>query len=73
MPDSGNDRCVCCGCDTGIPQSLPVPQRPWYIEGSGQLCGSCYLNLYIRRAEDESRVTDEELVRLIRLCKNEDP
>lgn len=70
MPDNINDKCVCCGKDTGIPRNTPVSERSWYISGSGQLCGECYLDLYVRQAEDSSRMTTEEMNELIKLLKN---
>ena len=69
MQDNKNDRCVCCGCDTGIPHDTPISERQWYISGSGQLCGECYLSLYVQQSDDAGTISDDELNKLIRLCK----
>lgn len=71
MPDNGNDRCVCCGRDSGVPHGTPIAKRRNYIQGSGQLCGDCYIELYIRKSEDEHVVTLDEMHELIRMCKKE--
>ena len=34
--------CVSCDGPTKIRKDEPVELRPCYIEGAGQLCGSCY-------------------------------
>jgi hypothetical protein len=38
-----NDLCIMCGKDTGVPFETHVDFRWGYVEGSGQLCPSCYL------------------------------
>ena len=40
------ETCVVCNTDTGIPKNTHVNNRPFYIEGGGQLCGKCYNNIY---------------------------
>lgn len=45
---SPTDLCVSCGIDTGISKETPVYARPYYVEGSGQLCGSCDNKIYGR-------------------------
>ena len=35
MPDNGTEKCVCCGCDTGVPFDMPVSERKYYEVGSG--------------------------------------
>ncbi len=39
------ERCVSCGCKTQYLFNTPVSEREDYIEGIGQLCHSCYINL----------------------------
>ena len=41
MPDNGAEKCVCCGCDTGVLFDMPVSERKYYEVGSGQFCGNC--------------------------------
>lgn len=65
-----NEKCVCCGGDTGVLCSTPISKRKHYIEGCGQLCDDCYYDLYIHKSEDESLITLEEINELIRMCKN---
>lgn len=69
MPNRENDKCVCCGCDTGVPCNTPIAAREHYIYGCGQLCGNCYAELYIRNTEDDCTVHDGEMQRLIDMCK----
>lgn len=71
MPDTGNDRCVCCGCDTGVAADTPVVQRADYVVGSGQLCRDCYIKLYIRHEADTEVMTLDEMENLLSLCKKE--
>ena len=42
------ERCVLCGKLTDIPKGQPVTQRSGYIAGGGQLCESCYEDIYVR-------------------------
>lgn len=66
----GNDPCVCCGCDTGVPRDMPIDAREHYILGAGQLCKRCFFELYIRKTEDACTVQEDEMNTLIRLCKS---
>jgi hypothetical protein len=34
--------CVVCHTDTGVPDDLHIDHRPFYIEGVGQVCETCY-------------------------------
>lgn len=45
---SSTDFCVGCGIDTGILKETPVDGRSFYVEGAGQLCGSCDNEIYGR-------------------------
>ncbi len=69
IPITENDKCVCCGSDTGVPKSTPLAERKYYIKGSGQLCSNCYFELYIRKAEDETLISPDEIDTLMRMCK----
>ncbi len=61
-----NDKCACCGNDTGIPKDTPIDERRNYIKGCGQLCDKCYVGLYINECDDNGIVTIDEMHRLIR-------
>ncbi|WP_302823472.1 hypothetical protein [Eubacterium callanderi] len=36
------ESCVLCGKKTHIPIDTPIAARQGYIEGTGQLCPTCY-------------------------------
>lgn len=40
------ERCVLCGRLTEYTEDNPISERTGYIEGSGQLCRTCYAGLY---------------------------
>ena len=44
------DRCVVCGAATEYARSVPIDKRFGYIQGSGQLCRRCYMELYSGRS-----------------------
>ena len=69
MPDNGNDKCVCCEKDSGVPHDTPIAERKYYIQGSGQLCGSCYNELYIQNTEDDNTIALDEIHKLIQISK----
>lgn len=69
MPNRENDKCVCCGCDTGVSCDTPIAAREHYIYGSGQLCSKCYTELYVHKSEDETTVSLDEMNELIRLSR----
>ena len=52
MPETNNinteiyDCCVLCGKPTRYTKDIPIDEREGYIEGSGQLCPSCYMDIY---------------------------
>ena len=70
-PHIGNEKCVFCGCDTGVPYDTPVSKRKYYISGSGQLCEYCYIELYICRSEIENELLIDEMNKLVYLCKHD--
>jgi len=41
-----NDWCIVCGKETEYTKDTPKNQRFYYVEGVGQLCSSCYENIY---------------------------
>jgi len=42
------DKCVSCGADTPHHPSTHIKSRNFYIEGVGQLCKKCYIDIYVR-------------------------
>ena len=68
-PNTETDKCACCGCDTGIPKDMPISNRKYYIQGSGQLGNKCYTELYVHKTEDETTVSLDEMNELIRLSR----
>ena len=39
--------CIRCGQETPYDINFPVDQRLFYIDGSGQLCESCWKKLWL--------------------------
>ena len=44
--DMEYEKCVCCGCETGVPVNLHINSRYYYVEDAGQLCADCYARIY---------------------------
>lgn len=42
------EKCIRCNKPTPYDINYPITQRRYYIDGSGQLCQSCYVVLYVR-------------------------
>lgn len=42
------EKCIRCNKPTPYDIDYPITQRHYYIDGSGQLCQSCYEVLYVR-------------------------
>ena len=38
--------CVKCGKETPYTKDVPIDQRDCYIEGAGQLCDDCFIEIY---------------------------
>ncbi len=55
MPEINNDIkkvydcCVLCGKTTCYTKDVPFDERQGYIEGAGQLCPSCYMDIYLNK------------------------
>ena len=47
------DKCVSCGCKTPYEKSDHVDFRLGYIEGAGQLCKSCFEDIYNKEEKNE--------------------
>ena len=46
-PESLMERCVLCGHLTDTPRAEDIRGREFYIDGVGQLCRGCYLELFL--------------------------
>ncbi len=46
LTDTTHEYCVICWTRTYIQQAVTIEFRCHYIEGVGQLCPTCYNNLY---------------------------
>jgi len=40
------DNCVCCGTETNEEITKNIYERSYYVEGSGQLCKECWVEIY---------------------------
>lgn len=47
------DVCVKCGAETKEPHDKPIDERNYYITGSGQLCASCYFEIFGKINDDK--------------------
>ena len=45
ISEDGFDLCVLCENATEYKTDMPLDLRDYYVEGAGQLCTSCYLDL----------------------------
>ena len=42
------ERCVVCGKDTGYTFSTLIQNRQFYVEGVGQVCKQCFVEIYFQ-------------------------
>ena len=40
------DICVCCGIESQEPEDQQIDYRNYYVDGTGQLCEKCYIEVY---------------------------
>jgi len=45
------ENCVVCGKATAYTKDIPISDRVGYVESGGQLCWSCYQDLYLKGPE----------------------
>lgn len=43
------EKCVVCSKQTDVPINKHIDYRNYYVEGAGQLCECCYINLDNRK------------------------
>ena len=53
------EKCVRCGKETAYQVSTPVDLRRWYVEGSGQLCETCWRKVYEHNRDREIDLENE--------------
>jgi len=46
MDNNNIEKCVDCGLDTGYSINDHVDSRENYVEGGGQLCSKCFIEVY---------------------------
>ena len=46
MDNNNIEKCVDCGLDTGYSINDHVDSRKNYVEGAGQLCSKCFIEVY---------------------------
>lgn len=45
MKEKEHDLCIECGEDTGYDKDTHIAERKYYIQGCGQLCRKCYMQI----------------------------
>jgi hypothetical protein len=53
-PLTEKDNCVSCGKETPYLKITHIDYRAYYVEGAGQLCKTCYLNIYNKNESSEN-------------------
>lgn len=55
--DNEFEVCIGCGLNTGVPINTNVEARKSYIEGAGQLCSNCFVEVYkkVHKKDDNSK------------------
>ena len=53
------EKCVSCGCETGYSINDHVDSRKTYVEGAGQLCLHCFIEVY-KKIHKKDADTDEK-------------
>lgn len=46
LTDSDAEYCVFCKKETRYKRCDPIERRKCYVEGAGQLCDECYIEIY---------------------------
>ena len=62
------EKCILCGKDTGIPFSMPIDDRKYFINGCGQLCEDCFEELeYL--SISENKISDDDMEILLEMTR----
>ena len=48
MKNNKEEKCVICGKDTGYVFSEYIQNRRFYVEGAGQVCKQCFIEIYFK-------------------------
>lgn len=59
MENNNIEKCVNCGRDTGYSLNDHVDYRKSYVDGAGQLCSQCFIEVY-KKVHDKNVNTDEK-------------
>ena len=51
------EKCVICKKDTGVPVTKNVEFRPTYVEGAGQMCAECFIDVYKKVNKNDNAQT----------------
>ena len=54
-----NEKCVSCGREVGYAINTHIDSRKGYIEGVGQLCSECFIEVY-KKVHKKDVDIDEE-------------
>ena len=59
MENNNIEKCVNCGLNTGYSINDHVSVRKTYVEGAGQLCSECFIEVY-KKVHKTDADTDEK-------------
>jgi hypothetical protein len=52
METNNIEKCISCGLNTGHSINDHVDSRKTYIEGAGQLCSDCFIEVYKKGTQE---------------------
>jgi hypothetical protein len=59
MTNNNIEKCVSCGRETGYSINDHVDSRKSYVEGAGQLCSQCFIEVY-KKVRNKDADIDEK-------------
>lgn len=59
MENNNIEKCVTCGLNTGYSINDHVDSRKGYVEGVGQLCGHCFIEVYKKVHKKDVDINEE--------------
>ena len=48
------EKCVICGKDTGVPVDTHIDMRKTYVEGAGDMCATCFIDVYKKVSKNDN-------------------